>query len=82
MDCKNCDYCKSGTNTVMVGTVKRKMFFCRHPNQRAIVNFFMSHALKGQVGYVGRGNLYADKPEVDGAPKWCPINRRGGMNNE
>ena len=72
MDCRDCEFCKTGSSAAKNGTLKFRTYFCRHPNQKQILRYFVSHRLKNQVGYIGRGNFYSSKPDVEKAPAWCP----------
>lgn len=80
MDCRDCEFCKTGSSAAKNGTLKFRTYFCRHPNQRQILRYFVSHKLKSQVGYIGRGNFYSNKPDNANTPAWCP--RKGENNDE
>lgn len=80
MDCANCEYAKPGSGIVTVGTIRKRTFFCKHPNQKSILNSFKNRGYVGQVGYIGRGSLYASKPDTKGHPKWCPYDKGGNEN--
>lgn len=70
--CSECEYAKpSGYRKH--GTTNMRTFYCGHPNQDFILRAFQKKGYKGQVGYIGMGHAFGDKPDTKSAPPWCPL---------
>jgi len=74
MNCKDCPHKqiqhRLGNTT--------KNVFCKHTDQRYIIEYFDKHRLKKAYGFIGYINSKGDFP-VKKAPKWCPLLAEKGV---
>lgn len=65
-ECDKCEYCSA------IRRDTRKGFYCEHPNQRYINDYFKEKDIQKMPGFVGFGEKFADVPKNKTTPKWCP----------
>nr|DAH23222.1 MAG TPA: hypothetical protein [Caudoviricetes sp.] len=66
--CAECEYCKDFRRFANT----RGSFFCEHPDQRYINQYFEEHKILKMQGFIGFGKRYEDKPSIKTSPAWCP----------
>lgn len=66
--CQLCQHCKCLQKT---GNIRKK-YYCRHPNQKYIEDYFKEHNIQKMPGFLGFAK-FNDFP-VKNTPKWCPFN--------
>ena len=49
---------------------KRAAYYCSHPNQRYIAEYYRKNKLKSMPGFLGFGELSLPRKRI---PKWCPL---------
>lgn len=70
--CSECEYCKeapSGTHS------SRGSFYCKHPNQKFIKNYYKENRISRMVGFIDYGKPYGHAPKLKTAPRWCPLKK-------
>lgn len=65
--CKVCEYCYELKKT---GNTK-SAFYCNHPNQRYIEDYFKKKRMVKAPGFLNYGNVGETVP-IKTSPKWCP----------
>lgn len=71
--CTECEHCKNygkRENT-------RGSFYCEHPDQEYIYEYWNTHRIHKMQGFVGFGEKFADKPNIKTSPAWCPRKKAG-----
>lgn len=68
MKCRECEHCKR-----IGGTVQRGKFFCEHPNQSYILDYFSAKHMVKMPGFIGFGENFSHKPLIKTSPAWCPL---------
>lgn len=73
--CKECSYCeKRGT---LFGV--RRLFYCVHPDQKSIANYFRDHRMTKAIGFLCYGEKDdRDLPAIKTSPRWCPLRKEQG----
>lgn len=66
--CSECEYCK-GYNS---GYATRKRFYCKHENQQYISDYFETHKIFKETGFIAFSTVYGCKPTIKTSPAWCP----------
>ena len=61
-ECVGCQYLGRNVRN------KKTLYYCIHPNQKYISNYWHSHNIKRDVGLVYYGVDFVKKT----TPKWCP----------
>lgn len=72
--CNHCEYCKS-YQTKGNKFAKRTAYHCKHPDQKAIKQFFDEHKMIKMIGFIGFSKTDGGFP-IKRTPKWCPINQQ------
>lgn len=55
----------------------RYSFWCKHPNQKYIHNYFKEKRMVKMAGFLGFGKSIAENVlPIKTAPAWCPYKRR------
>lgn len=67
-NCYECDFCKDNRRA---GNT-RGAYYCKHPNQSYIIDFFKQHKINKMPGFIGFGQKYENYPSNKTTPKWCP----------
>lgn len=68
-ECDTCNYCSYTLHSV------RKGFFCNHPEQDYILNYFREKSIQKMPAFIGFGERFSDVPGNKTTPKWCPKKR-------
>lgn len=66
-ECNECQWIKAKYHD------SRISFYCKHPNNKYIQDFYEEHKLKSFPGFIGFSEAYVTKPKRKTTPKWCPI---------
>lgn len=66
--CSDCEHC-SGYRRI--GNT-RTHFFCKHPDQRYINDYFMQKGIRKMLGFLGFGAVHSDTVPLKTSPAWCP----------
>lgn len=64
-ECKHCDGHRRLGNT-------RTSFYCEHPDQKHILDYFHEKGLSKMPGFLGFGEAYSDIVPIKTSPAWCP----------
>lgn len=72
--CAECEHCKDFRG---IGNT-RGSFYCEHPDQKYIIQYFKDHKILKMQGFIGFGNRNEDKPSIKTSPAWCPKKRKVG----
>ena len=72
MKCRECKHCK-GIQPRPLGLCERGRFYCKHPNQKYIYDYFDAKRMVKQPGFIGFGEKFSDKPSIKTSPEWCPL---------
>lgn len=71
--CYNCQYCQKINPH---GRNKRAHYYCEHPNQEHILEYFRRKKINKAPGYLGTGRGPYNVNPVKTAPAWCPENTK------
>lgn len=72
--CADCEHCKDGRP---YGNTKGS-FYCEHPDQRYIMDYFETHKMKKMPGFLGFGKPFSSEVPVKTSPAWCPKKKQEG----
>ena len=80
MKCLECNYCVC---MHMRGNTRNE-YFCKHPNQYYIHDYFAKHRLIKMPAFLGFGK---NRCPIKTSPRWCPYNaeqisKKGVKKNE
>lgn len=65
-NCANCEHCK------VIKYKKRLGFFCKHPEQLYIHEYFEKHRVSYAAGFLGYSKTDTRELLRKRIPKWCP----------
>lgn len=72
--CKTCIYCKC----YQTPNAYRYYFWCEHPNQKYIQDYFKKKRMVKSAGFLGFGKSIAENTlPIKKAPAWCPYKKKG-----
>lgn len=66
--CIECKYAKSEDYGA-----KRYNVFCRHPNQKYIIEYCMKNRVGKMPGFICFTKPFDPEPTIKTSPKWCPL---------
>lgn len=64
-DCKHCEGIRPFGNS-------RKEFFCKHPDESYISDYYKIHDIKKLEGFLNFGKPWSDEVPLKTSPAWCP----------
>lgn len=73
--CSECEYCEKRIK----GYATRKQFYCKHENQQYIYDYFESHNISKEPGFIAFSTVYGCKPTIKTSPAWCPKKADSGV---
>ncbi len=69
--CADCEYMRDARKHAQ----NRGEYFCAHPDQGSIAEYFEAHKILQQPGFIGFGKYCSNAPNRLTRPKWCPLTR-------
>ncbi len=66
--CAECEYCKAYQK---YGN-GRKEFFCEHPDQEYIKDYFKNHRISKMPGFLCFSKMWSNEVTKKASPAWCP----------
>ncbi len=68
LKCSECGYCCS----YRPANGSRHKFFCKHPGQRFIYDYFARKGMRKMPGFLGSSPAGINKVPLKTSPAWCP----------
>lgn len=68
--CFECGLCEMYRGSY--GMFSRGRFYCDHPDQDYINEFFNEHRLSSRPGFICYGTVGSDDIPLKTSPRWCP----------
>ena len=74
--CKNCEHCSNKGGGI---NATRSSFYCEHPDQKYIREFYEKHKIYRAHGFIDFSKPYEKEPAIKTSPKWCPKKKQGAL---